>query len=65
MSLRGFQSYETFKAVIDQLTNNELKAKNIERTEENIMAFINKYERVATVEISLTFNLQKLSLKKF
>jgi predicted DsbA family dithiol-disulfide isomerase len=64
LSLRGFQSYETFKAVIDQLTNNELKAKNIERTEENIMAFINKYERVATVEISLTFNLSEAELEE-
>lgn len=57
--LRGFQSFETFKAVIDQLTNNELIPKTIEKTEENIISFINKFQSVAPAEIAATFNLSK------
>jgi predicted DsbA family dithiol-disulfide isomerase len=57
--LRGFQSFEAFKAVIDQITNGEIIPKNIENTKENIMYFINKFERVAPVEISAAFNLSK------
>lgn len=59
LMLRGFQSFETFKAVIDQLTNNELIPKTIEKTEENIMSFINKFQKVAPAEIAATFNLSK------
>jgi putative protein-disulfide isomerase len=54
--LKGFQSFETFKAVIDQITDGEIIPKNIEKTEENVMDFINKFERVASAEISATFN---------
>ena len=57
--LRGFQSFETFKAVIDQLTNNELIPKTVEKTEENIMSFINKFQKVAPAEIAAAFDLSK------
>ncbi|MDF2675101.1 MAG: oxidoreductase [Clostridiales bacterium] len=57
--LRGYQSFDTFKAVIDQITNGELAPKKIEKTEENIMSFIKKFERVATFEISTVFDLSK------
>jgi predicted DsbA family dithiol-disulfide isomerase len=59
LMLKGFQSFETFKAVVDQLTNNGLTPKTIEKTEENIMSFINKFERVAQAEISEAFSLSK------
>jgi putative protein-disulfide isomerase len=62
LMLRGFQSFETFKAVIAQLTNNEILPKTIEKTEENIMSFINKYQRVAPAEIAAAFNLSKAEI---
>lgn len=64
LMLRGFQSFETFKAVIDQITNNELIPKTIEKTEENVLSFINKFERVAPAEISAAFNLSKFEAEE-
>ena len=62
--LRGYQSFDTFKAVIDQITNGELSPKNIDKTEENIMSFIKKYKRVTTFEISTVFELPKVELEE-
>jgi putative protein-disulfide isomerase len=62
--LRGFQSFETFKTVIDQITNGEVTPKDIEKTEENIMNFINKFGRVAPTEISTAFNLSKIETEE-
>jgi len=39
--LKGYQSYDNFRAVIDYLTNGKLTEKNIEGTEESIFDFIN------------------------
>lgn len=62
--LRGYQSFETFKAVIDQITNGELVQKNIAKNEESIMNFINKFEHVAAFEIATAFDLSKTELEE-
>jgi predicted DsbA family dithiol-disulfide isomerase len=62
--LRGYQSFDTFKAVIDEITNGELTPKNIEKTEENIINFIKKLEHVAVFEIATAFDLSKTELEK-
>ena len=55
--LRGYQPFENFKEVISHLTNGELVEKKIEKTQENILNFINKYEHVTPAEIQAVFEL--------
>lgn len=62
--LRGFQSFDTFKAVIDQITKGEIAPKNIEKTEENLMNFIQKFQHVASFEIATAFDLSKNELEE-
>jgi len=62
--LRGYQSYSSFKAVINQISNGELVEGIAEPTEENILAFIKKYDSLAPVEIKMPFDLSDESLEK-
>jgi len=55
--LRGYQSYDAFQEVINHLTNGSLVAKRIEGTEEAILDFVNRFGRVAQVEIEVCLNL--------
>lgn len=61
--LRGYQSYETFKSVIDQIAGNKISEKTLEKTESDVLIFINKYEKVAPIEIQTTFNLSDDEMK--
>jgi predicted DsbA family dithiol-disulfide isomerase len=61
--LRGYQRYEDFKAVIAYLANGTILEHPIPASEESIMAFIQKYESVAPVEIKMTFDLTDIKLK--
>lgn len=63
--LRGYQSYETFKQVIKQITDGKLVEKKLEVNEETILNFISKYGRVAPVEIEVTFNLTSAEVKEY
>lgn len=63
--LRGYQSYDAFKQIINHLTGGELDEKKIKANEENIYGFISKYGTVAPVEIETTFNLTSAQAKKF
>jgi putative protein-disulfide isomerase len=55
--LRGYQSYDNFKSVIDYLTNGKLTEKSIQVNEDSIFDFISKYGHVSQAEIIETFNL--------
>jgi predicted DsbA family dithiol-disulfide isomerase len=55
--LRGYQRYESFKAVIDNLCNGEIQERPIAATEDAIMDFIITYGTVAPVEIQTAFDL--------
>jgi len=63
--LRGYQSYETFKQVIKQITGGKLDEMKLEVNEETILNFISKYGPVAPVEIEVTFNLTSAEVKKY
>jgi putative protein-disulfide isomerase len=62
--LRGYQNYNNFKAVINQLTNSEVKEVKVLPTEENIIEFINKYNSIAPVEIKMAFDLSEVEFEK-
>lgn len=55
--LRGYQNYNNFSAVINQVTNGEIKEHKMLPTVENVLEFINKYEALAPVEIIMPFEL--------
>lgn len=57
--LRGYNTFDTFKAVIEQLTNGEVTPKQLGKSEAVILEFIKTFGHVAPVEISTTFDLTK------
>lgn len=62
--LRGYQSYSNFRAVINQVSNGEIKENKIESDEGAVLDFINKYNSVATAEIRMALNLSAEELDK-
>jgi len=62
--LRGYQSYSSFKAVINQITNGELVEDKPEPSEDNILEFIKKYGSLAPIEIKMPFDLSDEGLEK-
>ena len=60
--LRGYQVFDNFKNVIDHLSDHTVKGQEIDATEENILAFIEKYDRVVKHEIKVSFDLQDTQL---
>ena len=64
MLLRGYQNYNTFNAVINQLTNGEIQEVKLQPTEENVLNFINKHDSLAPVEIKMPFDLSDAELDK-
>lgn len=64
MLLRGYQNYNNFKAVINQVTNGEIQEVKIQPTEENVFEFIKKYSTLAPAEIKMPFDLSDIELEK-
>jgi len=64
MLLRGYQNYNTFNAVINQLTNGEIQEMKPLPTEDNVLEFINKNGSLAPVEIKMPFDLTDAELDK-
>lgn len=56
--LRGYQSYETIKAVILTLSNNQISEKALDKSEASVLDFIKKYKSVAPIEIMMAFTLE-------
>jgi len=65
MLLRGYQSYSTFKAVINQLTNGNIQDSAVLANENTILEFIRKHHTVAPVEIKTAFSLTDVQLNAF
>lgn len=55
--LRGYQQYNTFKAVINQLTGGEIQETEVVVSENAIFEFIRKHNAVAPIEIKTAFSL--------
>jgi protein-disulfide isomerase-like protein with CxxC motif len=62
--LRGFNRFENFKNVIDYLTGGKIQGELASATEENIIAFIEKYETVTPREIQDSFDLTSEEVNK-
>ncbi|WFD11883.1 DsbA family oxidoreductase [Tepidibacter hydrothermalis] len=59
MLMRSYQSYESFKSIIDTISSGEVKDEIPNNTEKDILDFIEKYERVAPIEIMLSFDMNE------
>lgn len=55
--VRGYQDYETFREIINYLSNNEVTEAIYEANDYNINQYIKSFKRVVPVEISLTFDM--------
>ncbi len=55
--LFGYRSFEGFEMAFQKLAGNALKPKIIDITEDSILAFVRKYEKVAPKEVAEVFNL--------
>lgn len=62
--LRGYQTFETINAVIKNVAGNTLEDISPEKSEENVLEFIRKYERVVPREIQDSFDYTKEEVKK-
>ncbi|MBP2667669.1 MAG: DsbA family protein, partial [Firmicutes bacterium] len=57
LMLRGYQSFNSFSAVISSLSEGQLQATPPEKTTESILNFVENVGRAATVEITSAFEL--------
>ena len=64
MMLRGYHSYADFKSIISNLSKGELKELKVERNEESVLSFINKYNSAAPVEVKTAFSLSDEEFEK-
>ena len=57
--LYGFQRYESIKSIIEEMSESSILPISIEKSDEAVINFIEKFERVAAVEIMETFEYSK------
>ena len=55
--LRGYQSCETFREVIKQITDGRLAEIPAEKTQAAVLALVEEYRKVAPVEIATNFDM--------
>jgi predicted HTH transcriptional regulator len=55
----GYMEYLQFKRILEELSNKELKERKIEFNEREALDFINHWDKVATQEIAVLFNISK------
>jgi len=63
--LRGYQRYATFQAVIKTLAGETIQEHAPEKSEEKVLAFIEKQGRVAPVEIQTAFDISDAEQQSF
>ena len=61
--MRSYQSFESIRAVIKTLAGDSINDILPEKSEENVLEFIRKYERVAPVEIQASLNYSDEEVK--
>ena len=61
--LRGYQRFATFQSVIKTLAGEAIQAQAPEKSEEKILAFIQKQGRVAPIEVQTAFDLSAAELQ--
>ena len=56
----GFRRFEQLEMEIKKLSNNSLKKLEISLIDENVLNFIKKYEKIATQEVAILFNISRI-----
>ena len=64
LMFRGYHTYTDFKAILNNLSNGELKELAVDSGEESILEFINRYNSAAPVEIKMAFGLSDEEFEK-
>jgi len=62
--LVGYHPFETFRKLFEQLTDGKIVENIPSLSEKNILAFINKYGKVASQEVAEVFGLDRNSAQK-
>lgn len=57
--LRSYQSFESFQSVINSLTGGVIVDKKVDKKEEKFLEFIQKYGKVAPVELQTSFDMDE------
>lgn len=57
--VHGYRRYEYFEGLIDEMTNDSLVKRKIERSEREVLRFVEKWERVATQEVATLLDITK------
>lgn len=60
--MRSYQGFNAFQSVIRSLAGDAVRDTAPEKTEENILAFIQRYGRVAPIEIQMSFDLSGIEV---
>jgi predicted DsbA family dithiol-disulfide isomerase len=63
MVFRGYKSYEVLSTVARRLSNGSVEEKEVEKSEEEILQFIEEFESVAPVELQMVFDLSSQELR--
>lgn len=61
--MRGYQSFDALKAVINSIAGDNINEIIPEKSEDSVLQFINKYDRVAPVEIQSAFDYSEKELE--
>jgi len=62
--LRGYQTFDNVKSVIKRMTDDAVKMNQLNKTEDSVVEFLQKYERAALIEIQSTFDFSDDELNK-
>lgn len=65
ITLTGYQDYETFKAILEYLADDDLIEVKKEKTLENIIKYLEKEKKIALIEIKEVFDLTDKELDFF
>jgi len=57
--VHGYRRYEYFEGLIDEITNDSLKKRRIERSEEEVLGFVRRWNKVATQEVATLLDITK------
>jgi len=57
--VQGYRKYEYFEKLLDEFTNYSLEKRRIEKSEEEVFSFVNRWRKVATQEVATLLDITK------
>ena len=57
--LHGYQRYERFEQVFESLLGEKMRKQQVQLNDENVLNFIEKYQKVATQEVATLYEIEK------